>query len=82
MNEHKLQTFPVAGWDISAVPSYGVILFRPSFLSSPFQKIEEANSDRSYLLTVLQAKELKEAIGRAIKNLEDSEVTIPREEIN
>lgn len=66
----EIPLFPVAGWEIAPISAYGAIFIRPAFLSHPAQKLEEADPGRRYLLTAAQARELRDAIDRALHHLE------------
>lgn len=56
----NIPLFPVAGWEISSIPSYDAIAVKLDFLASPMQS--EPSPGRSYLLGIQQAKELAQRI--------------------
>ena len=62
--------FPIAGWTIVPVSAHGVILFRPSFLTHPMQRPEEANRGRIYALNMAQARQLVSEIDKLFRYLE------------
>lgn len=72
MDKDDVPLFPVAGWEIGPLPSLGVVMIQPHFLTHPMQRPEEANSGRRYVLTPQQALELAGAIQRALQKLESN----------
>jgi len=70
MEEKDLVLFPVAGWEIATIPHIGALFIRLAFLSHQFQKIEEADPGRRYVFQAAQARELRDAIDRALQTLE------------
>lgn len=72
MDENDVALFPVAGWEIGPIPSLGLVMIQPHFLTHPMQRPEEANAGRRYALTPLQARELSDALQRALAKLESA----------
>lgn len=70
--ENDLPLFPVAEWDISTIPAYNAVIIRLGFLSHPLQKMEEADPGRRYVLQATQARELRDAIDRALQKLQSA----------
>ncbi|MGA8862880.1 MAG: hypothetical protein WB444_03630 [Gallionella sp.] len=70
--------FPVAQLDIFGVPSEGLIIMRPHFLSHALQKISEADPGRNYALTLKQAADLRDALDKAIHQLQNAGTQPPQ----
>ena len=62
--------YPVANWDMGPIPQHELIVFRPHFISSPEQSINDAETSRYYALTLSQAKELAASLHKSIEELE------------
>lgn len=62
--------YPIANWDMGPIEEHRLVVFRPHFISSPEQTVENAEISRYYALTLSQAKELKMALENAIAILE------------
>ena len=54
--------FPAVGWELKYIDQYDTLIIRFPFLSSPMQKLEEADPGRWYALQPQQARELAERI--------------------
>ena len=65
--------FPITGYTIGPIPSMGIVLVRFPFLASPMQALEQADPGRNYALTPVQAREVRDAIDRALAKLDSSE---------
>ena len=63
--------FPITGWEIKTVPVDGVLSVRFPFLSHDRQKLSEANPGRPYVMHADQARELRDALSRAIAYIEN-----------
>ena len=68
--QDDITIFPITAWDVRTIASEGVIIFRPHFVASPMQKLEEAIPSRYYGLTPKQALALIDVLRRSIKDLE------------
>ena len=66
----ELILFPVAGWEIGTIPSETAVFIRLEFLTHLMQKPEEADPGRRYVFQAAQARELRDAIDRALRSLE------------
>jgi hypothetical protein len=69
--------FPITGWEIKAEPVDGLLSVRFPFLSHEQQKLAEADPGRPYVMQAEQARELRDALSRAIERIENSEFTQP-----
>lgn len=62
--------YPIANWDMGPIEEHRLVVFRPHFISSPEQTVDDAEISRYYALTLSQAKELKIALENSIAILE------------
>ena len=69
--DNDLFLFPITGWEIKTVPVDGVLSVRFPFLSHDRQKLSEANPGRPYVMHADQARELRDALSRAIAYIEN-----------
>jgi len=69
--------FPITGWEIKAEPVEGILSLRLPFLSHEQQKLAEADPGRPYVMHAEQARELRDALSRAIDRLENQEIASP-----
>lgn len=69
--------FPITGWEIKTEPVDGLLSVRFPFLSHEQQKLAEADPGRPYVMQAEQARELRDALSRAIERLEDHELATP-----
>lgn len=69
-DEENENIYPIANWDIGPIEEHQLVVFRPHFISSPEQAVDEAEISRYYAMTLAQAKELKMALEIAIQALE------------
>ena len=69
--------FPITGWEIKTEPIDGLLSVRFPFLSHEQQKLAEADPGRSYIMQAEQARELRDALSRAIQRLENHDLTTP-----
>ena len=76
MNE-ETPIFPIASWEAGAVPALGVFIFRPHFLSSPMQPVEQAKPSRHYALTAAQLRALILEMQKALPKLESGAAPAP-----
>jgi hypothetical protein len=76
MNDDLFQ-FPITGWEIKAEPVEGILSLRFPFLSHEEQKLAEADPGRPYVMQANQARELRDALSRAIDRLENQEFESP-----
>lgn len=76
MSEDLFQ-FPITGWEIKAEPVEGILSVRFPFLSHEQQKLADADPGRPYIMHAEQARELRDALSRAIDRLEKQEFASP-----
>ena len=69
--------FPITGWEIKTEPIDGLLSVRFPFLSHEQQKLAEADPGRPYIMQAEQARELRDALSRAIERLENQELAAP-----
>jgi len=75
MSEHESaqeneNIYPIANWDVGPIEDHKLVVFRPHFISSPEQTVDDAQVSRYYAMTIEQAKELRLALESAIAVLE------------
>lgn len=75
--DNDLFKFPITGWEIKTEPTEGLLSVRFPFLSHEQQKLAEADPGRPYIMQAEQARELRDALTRAIDRLEDREFASP-----
>ena len=68
--DHDDSVFQFASWTIGPLPSYNCVLFKPNYLSSPMQPVEEAHQGHRFVLTPEQAVELANSLLRSVQTLE------------
>ncbi|HEX8874535.1 MAG TPA: hypothetical protein VF780_07895 [Nitrosospira sp.] len=71
--DDDLFQFPITGWEIKVQPIEGLLSVRFPFLSHEQQKLAEADPGRPYIMQAEQARELRDALSRAIDRLESRE---------
>ncbi|MBA4141780.1 MAG: hypothetical protein H0X43_02000 [Nitrosospira sp.] len=67
--------FPITGWEIKTEPVEGLLSVRFPFLSHEQQKLAEADPGRPYVMQAEQARELRDALSRAIDRMDDHDIT-------
>lgn len=72
--EDDLFLFPITGWEIKTAPVDGILSVRFPFLSHEQQKLSEADPGRPYVMRTEQARELRDALSRAIERIDNPEV--------
>lgn len=71
MSEQENESiYPIANWDVGPIEEHKLVVFRPHYISSPEQTVEDAEISRYYAMTIDQAKELRLALESAIAVLE------------
>lgn len=70
--------FPITGWEVKAVPVDGILSVRFPFLSHEQQKLAEADPGRPYIMQTEQARELRDALSRAIERIDNLEFGPPQ----
>ncbi|SCX62497.1 hypothetical protein [Nitrosospira sp. Nsp1] len=69
--------FPITGWEVKTEPLDGLLSVRFPFLSHEQQKLAEADPGRPYVMQAEQARELRDALSRAIERMSDQEYPSP-----
>jgi hypothetical protein len=69
--------FPITGWEVKTEPVDGLLSVRFPFLSHEQQKLAEADPGRPYVMQAEQARELRDALSRAIERMSDQEYASP-----
>lgn len=75
--DNDLFQFPITGWEIKTEPIDGLLSVRFPFLSHDQQKLGEADPGRPYVMQAEQARELRDALSRAIERIESQEFPAP-----
>ena len=70
MEQDQLPLFAVTEWEVSTIPAYGALFIRLAFLSHAMQGLEQADPGRRYVFHASQARELRDAIDKALAKLE------------
>lgn len=65
--------FPITGWEVKTEPLDGLLSVRFPFLSHEQQKLAEADPGRPYVMQAEQARELRDALSRAIERMSTQE---------
>lgn len=63
--------FPIVGWEITMVPTEGIICVRLPYLASQFENLSEAELGRPHAMPVDQAREIRNALTRMIDRIDD-----------
>ncbi|MEO8992208.1 MAG: hypothetical protein ABI284_07065 [Nitrosospira sp.] len=74
---NDLFQFPITGWEVTTEPTDGLLSVRFPFLSHEQQKLAEADPGRPYVMQAEQARELRDALSRAIERMNEQEYTSP-----
>jgi BssS protein family len=69
--ENNLFQFPITGWEIKSEPIDGLLSVRFPFLSHGQQDLAEADPGRPYTMQAEQARELRDALSRALEHIEN-----------
>jgi hypothetical protein len=69
--ENNLFQFPITGWEIKSEPVDGLLSVRFPFLSHGQQNLAEADPGRPYIMQAEQARELRDALSRALERIEN-----------
>ena len=68
-----LSIFPITGWEVETVYTDELIFVRFTFLSDIQQQLNEADASSPYAMEIEQARELRDALTRAIERLDNHE---------
>ena len=63
--------FPIVGWEITMVPTEGMICVRLPYLAFPFDKLTETEPGKPHAMHVDQAREIRDALTRMIQRIDD-----------
>jgi hypothetical protein len=74
---NDLFSFPITGWEIKTAPDEGVLSVRFPFLSHEEQKLAEADPGRPYIMRADEARELRDALSRALQYLDNHDDDSP-----
>lgn len=74
---NDLFSFPITGWEIKTAPDEGVLSVRFPFLSHEEQKLAEADPGRPYVMRADEARELRDALSRALQYLDNHDDDSP-----
>ena len=72
--EEGVFLFPITGWEIKSVPVDGILSVRFPFLSHEQQNLSDADPGRPYVMRTEQARELRDALSRAIERIDNPEL--------
>jgi BssS protein family len=70
MNDDLLM-FPIVGWEITVVPTEGMICLRLPYLASPFEKLTNAEPGKAHAMHADQAREIRDALTSMIQRIDD-----------
>jgi hypothetical protein len=66
-----LSVLPITGWEVETVSTDELIFVRFIFLSDILQRLDEADIGNSYAMEIEQARELRNALTRAIERIDN-----------
>ena len=66
-----LLMFPIVGWEITMVPTEGMICVRLPYLAFPFDKLTETEPGKPHAMHADQAREIRDALTRMIQRIDD-----------
>jgi hypothetical protein len=66
-----LLMFPIVGWEITMVPTEGMICVRLPYLAFPFDKLTETEAGKPHAMHADQAREIRDALTRMIQRIDD-----------
>lgn len=68
---------PITEWEVQTVPAMSSLLLKFKFISTPFQRPDEAHGTPLLAVTVEQAKELIEVLKRGVAKVESEAPASP-----
>lgn len=68
---------PVAGWDVRTVEAMQLVLLELGFISTPFQRIDEAQKTPILALTVPQTRQLIDVLQRSADAVDRAGISSP-----
>lgn len=69
----NLSIFPITGWEVETVSTDELVFVRFNFLSDIRQQLNEADASSPYAMELEQARELRDALTRAIDRIDNYE---------
>lgn len=72
-----LSVNPIAGWEVKTVEAMQALLVEFSYVSTPFQRPEEAQKTPLLVLTAQQAKDLIAVLQKGVDRVESSGISSP-----
>ncbi|MGR3892982.1 hypothetical protein [Pseudomonas sp. 1176_21] len=73
----ELSVNPIAGWEVKTVEAMQAMLVKFSYVSTPFQRPEEAQKTPLLAISVQQAKELIAVLQKGVDQVESSGISSP-----
>ena len=73
----ELSVNPIAGWEVKTVEAMQALLVEFSYVSTPFQRPEEAQKTPLLALTAQQAKDLIAVLQKGVDRVEGSGISSP-----
>lgn len=70
MHDHLL-AFPIIGWEITTLPSEGIVCVRFPYLPLEHETLAEAHSGKPHAMSIEQAREFRDALTRSIQRIDD-----------
>jgi hypothetical protein len=68
---------PITGWEVATIPAMEAVRLQFSFISTPFQRLDEARKGPAHLMTIAQTKELIEVLQKSLERLQSAEPKSP-----
>ena len=68
----EISLLPIAKWQFGVIASMNAITFCPHFLSHALQHLEEAQHDRTFVMSLAMALVLRDDLDQAIAQLQRS----------
>ncbi|MEO7464593.1 MAG: hypothetical protein ABIV42_03875 [Nitrosospira sp.] len=65
-----LSIFPITGWEVETVSTDELVFVRFNFVSDIRQQLNEADVSSPYAMEIEQARELRDALTRAIDRID------------
>jgi hypothetical protein len=70
MHDHLL-AFPIIGWEVTTLPSEGIVCVRLPYLPLEHENLAEAHSGKPHAMSIEQAREIRDALTRSIQRIDD-----------
>ncbi|HDL6960501.1 TPA: bssS family protein [Yersinia enterocolitica] len=72
-----IPVFPVTGWQAGPLPGHDMLILKFQFLSSPMQKLDEAQESQFYAMQPAMVRNLISDLTRHLEALEKYGVQFP-----